>query len=132
MCTTVNCYSLIFAIITLVPEIVVAPSSVTVFSGNTAEFTCHTRNVHYATWTVNGKIVGEHEETNLRHNDVAFYMNGTIESGVNTTLTIKTRTKYHGLVIQCVAELLSAVVESENVTLMVQGTVELVGHVDNM
>ena len=56
--------------------------------------------------------------------------------GTNYMLTITARTEYHGLVFQCVAGVSGGgpEVESENATLMVQGTVELrlVGHVANM
>ena len=48
-------------------------------------------------------------------------------SGVTSyKLTIRARTEYHGLVFQCVAGVVGGgQVESENATLMVQGTVEL-------
>ena len=52
----------------------------------------------------------------------------SVGSGVTSyKLTIRTRTEYHGLVFQCVAGVFGGgpVAESENATLMVQGTVEL-------
>ena len=50
-------------IITLSPEFVVSPSSVTVFNGSTAEFTCQTRTAHYAIWRLNGKIFDFYNDT---------------------------------------------------------------------
>ena len=108
----------------LAPEIVIPPSSVTVFSNSTAEFTCHTRNAHLAYWRLNNTLVADYDTTNLLHNDVVIDTKWTIASGVITTLTIRARLKYHGLVVQCVAVVFGgAVVESENATLMVQGTI---------
>ena len=122
-------------IITVALMIVDPPSSVTLFIGNTAEFTCYTRNAHFAYWRLNGTIVGNYDANNLLQDDVNVYLKGSISSGINTTLTIRARIKYHGLVLQCVAGVSGGgpVVESENATLMVQGTVELnlVGHVAN-
>ena len=50
-----------------------------------------------------------------------------VGSGVTSyKLTITARNEYHGLVFQCVSGVIGGpVVESENATLMVQGTVEL-------
>ena len=107
----------------------------TVFSGSTAEFTCHTKNAHYAVWRLNGTIVGNHVANNSLRNDVDVHQKGTIASGINNTLTIRTNLNYHGLVVQCIAVVLGgSEKESENATLMVQGTVELrlVRHVANM
>ena len=51
----------------------------------------------------------------------------SVGSGITSyKLTIRARTEYHGLVFQCVAGVVDgSKVESENATLMVQGTVEL-------
>ena len=51
----------------------------------------------------------------------------SVGNGVTSyILTITARTEYHGLVFQCVAGVVDGPkVESENATLMVQGTVEL-------
>ena len=119
----------------LAPEVVIPPSSVSVFSGNTAEVTCQTRNAEYVIWTLNGTNLGRQDANNPLHNDVNVHQIGTFPSGINSTLTIRARTEYHGLVIQCVAGVEGGLkAESENATLMVQGTVELslVGHVANM
>ena len=59
--------------------------------------------------------------------DVDTYLE-RVGSGVTSyILTITARTEYHGLVFQCVAGVGGGgpEVESENATLMVQGTVEL-------
>ena len=133
---TVNYSSFLFSIlcisiITLAPEIIIPPSSETVYSDNTKEFTCHTRNANYADWKLNGTM------SPIRSNDVTISSSGVIASGVNITLTIKARLEYHGLVIKCVAVMVdgdTVVKMSKNAILMVQGTVELrlVGHVANM
>ena len=114
-------------IITLAPQIVVPPSSVTVFNGSTAEFTCQTRNAHYAFWMLNGMMLGDYDPTLPPLVDVGTGQD-SIEIGVASyKLTIRARTEYHGLVFQCVAGVGAGgpEVESENATLMVQGTVEL-------
>ena len=134
VCIEVHCQSLLFAvinvcmsiIITLAPEIVVPPSSVTVFSGNTAEFTCQTRNADYTIWILNGIILTNYDATLSLRMDVDNDQE-SVESDITSyILTIRARTEYHGLVFQCVAGIIGGpVVESENATLMVQGTVEL-------
>ena len=125
-----------YIFITAAPEVVTPPSSVTIFSGNTAEFTCHVRNAHYATWRLNGTIVGEHNTTNDLRYDANAHQKGTIVSGVSTILTIKAKPKYTGLVIQCVTGDRQGTTEvtSDNATLMVQGIVwlRLVGCAVNM
>ena len=133
---TVNCSSFLFSILcisitTVAPEIIIPPSSETVYSGDTKEFTCHTRNANYAEWKLNGTT------SLISSNDVTVSSDGAIATGFNTTLTIKARLEYHGLVIECVAVMVdggTVVRMSKNATLMVQGTVELrlVGHVANM
>ena len=138
---TVNCSSflvsiLCISIITLAPEIIIPPSSETVYSDNTKEFTCHTRNADYVQWKLNGTIAGANTSP-VRSNDVSVSSDGAIASGSITTLTIKARLEYHGLVIECVAVMVDVDIVmrmSKNATLMVQGTVELrlVGHVANM
>ena len=113
-------------VFTLVPEFVVPPSSVTEFSGNTAEFTCQTRNEHYAIWRLNGKFLKDYNE-NLPHRmDIEIDKNGVGNGVTSYILTIRARTEYHRL-FQCVAGVGGGgpEVESENATLMVQGTVEL-------
>ena len=120
----------------LAPEVVIPPSSVSVFSGNTAEVTCQTRNADYVIWILNGTFLGRQDANNPLRNNVNVHQIGTFQSGINSTLTIRARTEYHGLVIQCLTGVGGGgpEVESENATLMVQGTVELrlVGHVANM
>ena len=114
-------------IITLAPEIVVSPSSVTVLNGSTAEFTCQTRNAHYAFWRLNGKILDDYNDTLPPLMDVDNYLKRDGSGITSHILTITARTEYHGLVFQCVAGMSGGgpEVESENATLMVQGTVEL-------
>ena len=113
-------------IITLAPEIAVSLSSVTVFSGNSAKFTCQTRNALYVYWRLNGIGLIYYNDTLPPHMDVDTDQE-SIGNGVNSyILTITARTEYHGLVFQCVAGVEDGPrVESENATLMVQGTVEL-------
>ena len=135
VCTAVHCQSLLFAvinvcmsiIITLAPEFVVPPSSVTVFSGNTAVFTCQTRNDHYAFWRLNGMILNDYNVNLPPLMDVDTYQERVRKGVTSHILTITTRTEYHGLVFQCVVGVSGGgpEVESENATLMVQGTVEL-------
>ena len=139
-CQTVYCTSFPFStlcksiIITLAPEIIIPPSSETVYSGDTAEFTCHARNAHSIVWRLNGMIVSDYNAINPLHKAVGVYSNGT--SGINATLTIKARLESHGLVIHCEVVRFEGgtVADSENATLMVQGTAELrlVGRVANM
>ena len=123
-------------VIIVAPEIVAPPSSVTVYSGNTAEFTCHTRNNHYVYWKLNGKILNRYNGTLPPRIDVDTNQETFTSDQTNYILTIRARPKYHGLVFQCVAGVGGGgpEVESKNATLMVQGTVELrlVGHVANM
>ena len=112
-----------YSLALLVPEIVVPLSSVTVFSGNTAEFTCQTRNAHYAFWRLNGIALNDYNDTLFIDVDTDLERVG---SGVTShKLTIRARTEYHGLVFQCVAGVGGGgpKTESENATLMVQGTV---------
>ena len=113
-------------IITVVPEIVIPPSSVTVFSGNRAEFTCQIRNEHITIWRLNGMIVDSYNGTLPSRIDV-YTGQETIGSGITSyKLTITARTEYHGLEFQCVALVVGGpALESENATLMVQGTVKL-------
>ena len=134
VCTAVHYQSLLFAvikvcmsiIITLAPKIVVPPSSVTLFNGSTAEFTCQTRNELYAIWRLNGMFLNTYNVTLPPRMDVDTDKE-SFGSGVTSyKLTITARTDYHGLVFQCVALVIDGpLVESENATLMVQGTVEL-------
>ena len=114
-------------IITLAPEIAIPPSSVTVFNGSTAEFTCQTRNDHFAFWRLNGTILNDYNDTLPPFVDVDTDQESVGSDVTSYILTITARTKYHGLVFQCGAGVSGGgpVVESENATLMVQGTVEL-------
>ena len=122
--------------IIVAPEILVNPSSVTVFSGSTTELICRTKNADQAYWKLNETVL-------TRYNGPLPLLNDTkgrqehFQGRISTfTLTIRARPEYHGLVFQCVAGVSGggSEVESENATLMVQGTVELrlVGHVANM
>ena len=122
--------------IIVAPEILVNPSSVTVFSGSTTELICRTKNADQAYWKLNETILARYNGPLPLLNDTKS-LQEHFQGGISTvTLTIKARTEYHGLVIQCVAVVFGGgpEVESENATLMVQGTVELrlVGYVDNM
>ena len=124
-------------VIFLVPDIVAHPTNVTKFSGNTAEFTCHTRNEHYAVWRLNGMALNEYNSTLLPRIDIDTDQESVAnDGGTNYMLTITARTEYHGLVFQCVAGVSGGgpEVASKNATLMVQGTGELrlVGHIANM
>ena len=98
----------------------------TVFSGSTAEFTCQTRSDHYAFWRLNGKILSDYNDTLPPLMDVSTGQERVGSGVASYKLTITARTEYHGLVFQCVSGVIGGpVVESENATLMVQGTVEL-------
>ena len=125
-----------YIVIFLAPDIVAHPTNVTKFSGNTAEFTCHTRNEHYAYWILNGMALNDYNSTLPPRIDIDTDQESVANGGgTNYMLTITARTEYHGLVFRCVAGVRGGPeVESENATLMVQGTVELrlVGHVANM
>ena len=134
VCTAVHCQSLLFAvikvcmsiIITLAPEIVIPPSSVTVFNGSTAQFTCQTRNADFVIWRLNGKKLIAYNLYLPPRMDVDTDKQDLESGGLRYILTITARTEYHGLVLQCMAGVVNGlVVESKNATLMVQGTVEL-------
>ena len=121
-----SCSLHIFTSYLIAPEIVIPPSSVTVFIGSTAEFICQTLNDHYVFWRLNGMILNDYNGNLPPRMDVDTDQEG-VGSGVTSyILTITARTEYHGLVFQCVSGVIGGpVVESENATLMVQGTVEL-------
>ena len=134
---TVTIFTSLLPMSYVAPEVVFSPSSVTVFSGSTAEFTCHTKNEHYAYWILNGMILNDYNSTLPPRIDVDTGQESVAnDCGTNYMLTITARTEYHGIVFQCVAGVGGGGpgVESKNATLMVQGTVELrlVGHVANM
>ena len=132
VCTAVHCQSLLFAVINvcmsviiiLAPEIVIPPSSVTVFSGNTAKFTCQAVNADFVIWRLNGTKFRLYNTSLPPIIDITQIPTSVADIHV---LTITARTEYHGLVFQCVAGMSGGgpEVESENATLMVQGTVEL-------
>ena len=109
------------------PEIVAPPSSVTVYSGNTAKFTCHTTNDDYAYWKLNGMALNQYNGTVPPRVDVDTDQDTVASYKMMYILTIIARPEYHGLVFQCVAGVSGGgpEVESKNATLMVQGTVEL-------
>ena len=72
-------------------------------------------------------ILNDYIDTLPPHMDVDTDRESVGNGVTSYKLTIRARTEYHGLVFQCVAGVSGGgpEVESENATLMVQGTVEL-------
>ena len=95
------------------------PKPQTVFLNHTGKFTCDAINIDFTFWRVNG--------TNIR--DIHVEVDGlksTQRSGnAPSTLTLTARADYNGTTVQCVtadAGRVPVLVESENVTLTIQGS----------
>ena len=113
---------------TYISGIVVHPSSVTVFSGSPAVLTCQTKNInaHYIFWKLNGLILDMNNHFLPPNTTINWSREYDVHGDTGSILTIVPTIVSHVLVFQCVAGVeTGAVVESENATLMVQGTVFL-------
>ena len=100
----------------LAAEILLSPESKTLFQNQLAEFSCETRGGDFSIWRVigfqSGDIPPEIHRTST-----------TTDSGSTLlTLTIPAIVRYNGTKLQCVTGKIGETpVESENVTLIIQG-----------
>ena len=97
----------------------IPPQDTTVFINMTGMFSCEASGGDYIFWRVNGTTFSDlPSET---QNDLDVNPVGIITSGLST-LTITARSVYNGTTVQCVTgDIGGDVVESENVTLTIQG-----------
>ena len=111
--------------IILVVDAHILQSNVTALLNSRAEFKCLTKNAKYVQWKLNGKLLVHYNAARTPRIDVNITESRHAYDIIITKLTIKVKSKYHGLKFQCVAGDLGGgfEVQSKNATLTVQGTV---------
>ena len=97
------------------PDITISPQSTTIFLNSYARFTCGASDFDDIYWCINGT------STNKLDSRQDITITDTTVDG-KSMLTIHGKTKYNGSLVQCKAVSVGvAVVQSENVTLYIQG-----------
>ena len=114
-----------FLPIILVVELRIPPSNVTAFLNSRAEFKCAAKNAKYVQWKLNGKLLVHYNAARTPRIDVNITESRNAYGIIIAKLTIKVKSNYHGLKLQCIARDLGGgfEVHSKSVTLTVQGTV---------
>ncbi|CAI8024255.1 hypothetical protein GBAR_LOCUS14103, partial [Geodia barretti] len=107
-------------------EILHAPESTTVFLNQLAVFTCETRG-GITSWRLNG-TQREILLLDIRSDLVISEKSTTSEGTAVHNLTILARAQYNGTRVQCLSVIIGGpLVESDNVTLTIQGPLSAVG-----
>ena len=101
-------------------EIIASPKNTTVFLNHEGMFTCEANGGDYTVWRVNGMRIAEIspdilEDLNMAHNGLEGTGNGLF------IMNITARSMYNGTTVQCVTGYGSLTVESEIVTMTIQG-----------
>ena len=94
------------------PEITESPQSTTVLLNSAAIFICKARDYDSIYWFINGTSANSNQDIRI--------IDPTVDDDISM-LTISGKTQYNGSQIQCRARDLDGPVQSENVTLYVQG-----------
>ena len=96
------------------PVILRAPENLTVFTGESAVFTCETDG-GFSGWVINGTSQEDSAP------DITFSETPTNDGTTVTELIVPARAEYNGTRIQCLVVTPSSLLESDNATLDIQG-----------